>query len=165
MNAPRKPASPCKGEVGREADGRGSQSRFSRTAHMTKRARRLRSNTTDAEARIWRALRRNQIKNAGFRRQHPMGPFILDFYCPSLRLGIEIDGGQHSFDENRLSDERRSQWFSERGILIVRFWNNDVLANTVGVLSAIARVVDERIRAQTPTPTLPLSGGGRRAVR
>jgi len=163
MNAPQKPASPCKGEVGHEADGRGSQSRFSRTAHMTKRARRLRSNTTDAEARIWRALRRNQIKNAGFRRQHPMGPFILDFYCPSLRLGIEIDGGQHSFDENRLSDERRSQWFSERGILIVRFWNNDVLANTVGVLSAIARVVDERIRAQTPS--LPLSGGGRRAVR
>jgi very-short-patch-repair endonuclease len=131
---------------------------------MTKRAQRLRSNMTDAEARIWRALRRNQINNASFRRQHPMGPFILDFYCPALRLGIEIDGGQHSFDENRLSDERRSQWFSERGILIVRFWNNDVLANTAGVLSELARVVVYRIRGQTPTPTLPLSGGGSGAV-
>ena len=162
MSTPRIPTSPRKGEVGREAAGRGAKPRFSRNAQMTKRARRLRANMTDAEAKLWKALRRNQLNNVNFRRQHPVGPFTLDFYCPSLRLGIEIDGGQHAFEGHQLSDRKRTQWLSARGILIIRFWNNDVLGNIAGVLNEIARAVEDRTQqAQTPSPTLPLSGGGR----
>jgi hypothetical protein len=97
MTAPRQGlTSPCKGEVGREAAGRRSIPKFSRTVQMTKRARRLRRDMTDAERKLWQVLRREQIKGVSFRRQHPVGPFTLDFYAPALKLGIEIDGGQHA---------------------------------------------------------------------
>jgi very-short-patch-repair endonuclease len=163
MTSPRSFTSPCKGEVGREAAGRGSKRRFSRTEQMTKRARSLRSSMTDAEAKLWRAVRRDQINNLNFRRQHPVGPYTLDFYCPSLRLGIELDGGQHAEHGNRLNDQRRTRWLASKGILVIRFWNNDVLGNLDGVLTEILRVATERLaQVSTPSPTLPLSGGGRR---
>jgi very-short-patch-repair endonuclease len=124
---------------------------------MTERARRLRKEPTDAERKIWRALRRNQIDGLSFRRQHPIGPYTLDFYCPEVRLGIEIDGGQHALPDEAQKDLRRSQWLSSKKISILRFWNNDALRNTEGVLAEIARVANQL----TPSPTLPLSGGGR----
>ena len=162
MTAPRIPTSPCKGEVGREAAGRGSNRKFSRTAQMTQRARRLRSSMTDAEAKLWRAVRRNQIHNLSIRRQHPIGPYTLDFYCPSLRLGIELDGGQHAEKRGHHSDQKRTRWLASKDIIVIRFWNNDVLGNLEGVLSEIVRVATERSRqVLTPSPTLPLSGGGR----
>jgi very-short-patch-repair endonuclease len=149
--------SPCKGEVDREASGRGS--RFSRTQLMTARARNLRGNMTDAEARLWRALRRGQLNGLQFRRQHPIGPFTLDFFCPSLRLAIEIDGGQHAAQQKR-TDERRTLWLSEKNIAVVRYWNNDVFGNLQGVLADLVVVIEKRIGEVTPSPTLPLSGGG-----
>ena len=162
MTAPRAPTSSCKGEVGREAAGRGSKHRFSRTTQMTKRARRLRINMTDAEAKLWRAVRRNQIVNLSFRRQHPVGPYTLDFYCPSLQLGIELDGGQHAENNTQRVDQRRTRWLASKGITVLRFWNNEVLGNLSGVLSEIVRVAAERSeQLATPSPTLPLSGGGR----
>ncbi len=151
--------SPCKGEVGRVAAGRGSVSRFSRTGAMTSRARRLRGNMTDAEYKLWHALRRDQLNGLHFRRQHPVGPYTLDFYCPALRLAVEVDGGQHS-GQTKQADERRTHWFSDKGIAVVRFWNNDVLRNLEGVLTELAHIADERAKALTPAPTLPLSGGG-----
>jgi len=152
--------SPCKGEVGREAAGRGSKRRFSRTVALTKRARRLRAEMTDAEAKLWRALRRNQLDSLSFRRQHPLGAYTLDFYCPSLRLAIEVDGGQHAEGPGLRRDELRTTWLESKGIVSIRFWNNDVLTNLNGVLEVIAQVASQR-RALTPSPTLPLSGGGR----
>jgi very-short-patch-repair endonuclease len=149
--------SPCKGEVDREAGGRGS--RFSRTQLMTARARKLRGNMTDAEARLWRALRRGQLNGFQFRRQHPIGPFTLDFFCPALRLAIEIDGGQHAVQQKR-ADERRTQWLSEKSIVVVRYWNNDVFSNLRGVLADLVAAIENRARKVTPSPTLPLSGGG-----
>ena len=143
--------SPCKGGVARAAGGRGSVSRFSRTHDMTERARRLRRDLTDVERKFWQRLRREQISGLNFRRQHPVGPYVLDFYCPTLRLAIELDGGQHNLDQNRRKDERRTAW-------LLRFWNNDVTGNLAGVLTEIARIASEL----TPSPTLPLSGGGRR---
>jgi very-short-patch-repair endonuclease len=155
------PTSPCKGEVDREAIGRGS--RLSRTQLMTARARRLRGNMTDAEARLWRALRRGQLNGLQFRRQHPIGPLTLDFFCPTLRLAIEIDGGQHAVQQKR-ADERRTQWLSEKNIAVVRYWNNDVFSNLQGVLSDLTARLEkrtqERKQEMTPSPTLPLSGGG-----
>ena len=104
--------SPYKGEVDREASGRGS--RFSRTQVMTARAKRLRGSMTEAESKLWHALRRGRINGLGFRRQHPVGPFTLDFYCPILRLAIELDGGQHAVRQKQ--DERRTRFLSEKGI-------------------------------------------------
>jgi very-short-patch-repair endonuclease len=153
------PTSPCKGEVDREAGGWGS--RFSRTKDVTERARHLRANMTDAEARLWRALRRDQLNGFSFRRQHPIGPFTVDFYCSRLRLAVEVDGGQHA-ELRKQSDDRRTAWLAEKGITVVRYWNNDVLSNLDGVLSDLL-VQTERLAqaAATPTLTLPLSGGGK----
>ena len=159
MTSPRPLTSPCKGEVGREAAGRGSK--FARTKAMTKRARRLRTELPDAEAILWRAVRRDQLEGLSFRRQHPIGPYVLDFYCPEIRLGIEIDGGQHSLPKEVAKDSVRTEWLASKKIRMLRFWNNDALENIHGVLSEIARVANDRPSDLTPSPTLPLSGGGR----
>ena len=161
MTAPhdKSPTSPCKGEVDREAGGWGS--RFARTKEMTARARYLRSNMTDAEQRLWRALRRDQLNGLSFRRQHPLGPYTVDFYCPQLRLVVEVDGGQHA-EQRKQADERRTQWLAEKGVTVVRYWNNEVLSNLQGVLSDLLVHVERLLQAEkTPTPALPLSGGGR----
>ena len=159
MTSPRSPStSPCKGEVAREAGGRGSASRFSRTSVMTERARRLRREPSDVERKLWHRLRRDQLSGLSFRRQHPVGSYVLDFYCPSIGLAIELDGGQHNFEGQRQKDERPTRWLEANGIRLIRFWNNDVTGNLYGVLGEIARVASE----MTPSPTLPLSGGGRR---
>ncbi|MGB7223144.1 MAG: DUF559 domain-containing protein [Bradyrhizobium sp.] len=149
--------SPWKGEVDREAGGRGS--RFSRTQSMTARARKLRGSMTNAETRLWCALCRGQLDGHQFRRQHPIGPYTLDFYCVSLRLAVELDGGQHA--ERRIhADERRTRWLSEKSIVVVRYWNNDVLSNLQGVLDDLLTRVEQRAQTVTHSPTLPLSGGG-----
>lgn len=152
------PTSPCKGEVDREAGGRGS--RFSRTKGMAERARNLRANMTDAEARLWNALRRDQLNGFSFRRQHPIGPYTVDFYCSKLRLAVEVDGGQHA-ELRKQSDDRRTAWLTENGITVVRYWNNEVLSNLDGVLSDLLAQTEKLAQAAaTPTLTLPLSGGG-----
>jgi very-short-patch-repair endonuclease len=159
----RVPTSPCKGEVDGEAGGRGSLPgpRFSRSAAMTSRARKLRKDLTEAEKKLWRALRRDQIGGLSFRRQHPIGPYVLDFYCPELGLAIEVDGGQHGYLSKHIDDERRSRWLSTQNVQVIRFWNNDVMQNLDGVLSEIVLVAQIACnRDLTPTPTLPLSGGG-----
>ena len=156
--------SPCKGEVGGEAAGRGSPSRFARTKAMTHRAQRLRSAMTDAETELWKALRRRQIVNLQFRRQHAVGNYVLDFYCPSILLAIEIDGGQHNTPSGLATDASRTKWLANKGIAVLRYWNNDVLANLNGVLEDIARAVDERLRLTPPRRASradpPLSGEG-----
>ncbi len=149
--------SPCKGEVDREAVGRGS--RFSRTRPMTSRARRLRKNLTTAEQKLWQALRRGQHDGLLFRRQHPIGPYTLDFYCPELRLAIELDGGQHAL-ATKASDDRRTTWLATKQIVVVRYWNTDVLQNLTGVLSDLSSRTRALALQQTPSPTLPLSGEG-----
>ncbi len=157
---PSSSTSPWKGEVGREAAGRGSIARFSRTRAMTLRARRLRKDLTDSERKLWQALRRDQFRKLHFRRQHPIGSYVLDFYCPALRLAIELDGGKHSNEEYRARDERRTRWLSSKGIMLLRFWNSDVMSNFAGVLGEIWRIADARHSGMTPSLTLLLSGGG-----
>ena len=151
------PTSPSKGEVDREAVGRGS--RFSRTRTMTARAKNLRGSMTDAEARLWHSLRRDQLNGLHFRRQHPIGPFTLDFYCPALRLAIEVDGGQHA-EQRKRADARRTRWLKQKDIIVIRYWNNDVLGNLPGVLADLIAKIEKRKSELTPSPTLPLSGGG-----
>lgn len=98
-------------------------------------ARTLRTMPTDAEIRLWSRLRRKQLYGFRFRRQQPVGPYIVDFFCPAAKLVIEVDGGQHAVRENE--DASRTRWLEERGYRVLRFWNNEVLANTDGVIWAI----------------------------
>jgi very-short-patch-repair endonuclease len=136
-------------------------SRFNRTAIKTARARTLRRDGTDVERSLWQKLRNAQIGGASFRRQHPAGRYILDFYCPALCLAIELDGGQHA----QAVDGRRDEWLKQRGVTVLRFRNSDVIENLPGVLETIAAKVSE-LKARSVTPTrrwradLPLSGGG-----
>jgi len=106
------------------------------------RARRLRRDQTDAEQRLWSRLRRNALGKS-FRRQHPVGRYIVDFICLECRLIIEADGGQHSEDRAR-HDELRTKWLEERDYKVMRFWNNDILANTDGVIELILIALSER---------------------
>jgi very-short-patch-repair endonuclease len=105
-------------------------------------------------------LQRSQLAGLSFRRQHPLGRFIVDFYCPAIQLAIELDGGQHSERRHKIRDDIRSRWLQGKGIYVLRFWNNDVLQNTEGVWEEIVRAAALKLPPATPTPTLPLSGGG-----
>jgi very-short-patch-repair endonuclease len=125
-------------------------SRFDRTKLKTERARGLRVDATDVERRLWQKLRNAQIDGASFRRQHPAGRYILDFYCPALQLAIELDGGQHAQATSR--DRQRDEWLSARGVAVLRFWNSDVTQNLSGVLEVIALKVSE-LKSQGLTPS------------
>ena len=118
------------------------------------RARTLRQNMTEAERRIWQILRLNRMKGYKFRRQVPFGHYIADFVCHEARLIVEIDGGQH----DRLSprETERDEFLQSEGSRILRFWNNEVLANLDGVHETIA----SELGRITPTQTLPHQGGG-----
>ena len=107
-------------------------------------ARRLRQTPTDAENRLWLHLRRKQLRGLRFRRQHPIGNYVVDFFCPEVQLIIEVDGGQHNAPDSK--DDIRTAWLESRGYRVIRFWNNDVLTNTEGVLTTIADALNETQR-------------------
>ena len=96
---------------------------------QVKRARRLRRASTEAEK-----LRARQLGGAKFRRQTPIGPYIVDFVSFEHKLVLEIDGGQHNAPAGRQHDLKRTAWLENRGFRVLRFWNNQVLANLEGVL-------------------------------
>lgn len=153
-----------RGRLARKASRVGVASRFDRTPLKVARARRLRRNGTNVEMVLWQKLRNNQF-GVAFRRQHPAGPFVIDFYCAALRLAVELDGGQHAETDRVRHDQERTQWLRERGVTLLRFWNSDIVENLAGVLEAIAVKISE-LQASKMTPTrrwradLPLSGGG-----
>jgi very-short-patch-repair endonuclease len=120
------------------------------------RARDLRKSSTDAERRLWSRLRQKQLDGFRFRRQQPIGPYIVDFFCPEASLIIEVDGGQHTSTETE--DEARTRWLAARGYRVMRLWNNDVLGNTDGVLLTIR----DSLRGLTPHPNPPPQGGRER---
>src|SRR5512138_3676711 len=108
------------------------------------RARNLRRNQTEAERRLWSRLRDRQIAGHKFRRQVALGPYIVDFACFDERLIIELDGGQHGEAEQQLRDDERTAWLKANGYLVLRYWNNEVLENMEGVLTAIADALQDR---------------------
>jgi very-short-patch-repair endonuclease len=97
-------------------------------------ARALRQASTDAEIRLWAALRGRRLAGYKFRRQHSIGRFVVDFACTRHHLIVEADGGQHADSE---ADAERTRWLEGQGWRVLRFWNNDILANTEGVLERI----------------------------
>ncbi|MEJ2624912.1 MAG: endonuclease domain-containing protein [Pseudolabrys sp.] len=100
-------------------------------------ARRLRHNATNAEEILWRHLRRLQTRGTHFRRQVPIGSYVVDFACMAARLVIEVDGSQHGEGEGQVRDRKRTQWLEAEGYRVLRFWNNDVTQNSRAVLDAI----------------------------
>ena len=96
---------------------------------------------TDAERRLWACLRGRRLVGYKFRRQHPLGPFIVDFACIEHRLVIEADGGQHADSK---ADARRTAWLERHGWRVLRFWNPDILKSTEGVQEMILEALKER---------------------
>ncbi len=112
------------------------------------RARNLRQRSTDAERLLWRHLRDRQLAGLKFRRQHPLGNFIVDFVCVEHQLVIELDGGQHATQQQE--DAHREAFLMGLGYRILRFWNNEVLGNTEGVLEAIVKTAHS---SDPPSPS------------
>jgi very-short-patch-repair endonuclease len=114
----------------------------------------LRNNATLQEKILWSYLRKNRLKYK-FRRQHSIGPYIVDFYCPEKRLVIEIDGSQHN--ENQEYDRERTLHLENLGHRVLRFWNNEINTNIIAVIEMIATTLSTTPSAQADTP--PNLGG------
>ena len=120
--------------------------------NLKKRRGLLRKAQTDAEKRLWQTLRSRQMNGLKFFRQYGIGNYVLDFYCPAIRLAIEVDGSQHLENEY---DVKRTDSLRKENIFVLRFWNNDVLNNLDGVYRKITSIIKSKIEI-TP-PNLPLS--------
>ncbi|MFZ2163062.1 MAG: endonuclease domain-containing protein [Sideroxyarcus sp.] len=119
-------------------------------------AKALRSNQTEAELRLWYHLRAHRFMDLKFKRQKPIGSYIVDFVCVERMLIVEIDGGQHS--EQIEYDQRRDAWLRSQGYTVLRFWNNDVMQQLESVLEQIRLVV---VGEPSPPAPLPQAGEGR----
>ncbi len=108
---------------------------------LKQRRQGLRRDQTEAEKSFWAHLRNRRFYGMRFFRQYSIGPYILDFYCPAMRLAIELDGGQHAQDEHREYDEVRSEYLKSKGIDVMRFWNHAVLQDIEGVLGKLTERV------------------------
>jgi very-short-patch-repair endonuclease len=122
-----------------------------------KRARSLRADATNAERAIWYLVRAHRLNGVGFRRQTPIGPYIVDFVSHSAKVVIELDGGQHFEDAQEMRDARRDNFLRSRGFRVLRFSNHDVMTNKEGVWDVIAAAVGTAVAPSLPSPA---SGGG-----
>jgi very-short-patch-repair endonuclease len=118
-------------------------------------ARRLRRDSTDVERTLWQYLRGAQVMGVSFRKQHPIGNYIVDFCAPSLKLVIELDGGQHA--DALEADSKRTASLQQEGFTVLRFWNNDITGNMDGVRQTITDAVAKQ--QTTPPPPSPFRGG------
>ena len=119
--------------------------------------RRLRSEMTGAEARLWSKLRMKQFQELKFRRQHGIGPYIVDFYCPERSLVIEVDGDSHA-DANQIQkDRQRGNYLQSLGLQVIRYQNDDIIKNLVGVLEDLSKRVSS---SASTSPSPPYKGGG-----
>jgi very-short-patch-repair endonuclease len=113
-------------------------------------ARNLRRSQTAAERKLWLLLRDRRLAGFKFRRQHPIGPFIVDFCCTEAKVIVELDGGHHLLTHD--SDTARSGYLAGQGYRVLRFWNNDVLGNTSGVLERIVEALKRDRQRPSPCP-------------
>jgi very-short-patch-repair endonuclease len=117
------------------------------------RARAFRRNLTPPEARLWIRLKGDRLGGLGFRKQHPIGPYILDFYCAAAKLAVEVDGASHNTVERAAHDARRTVWLAGKGIRVIRVAAMAVRDEIGGVLDFIRWEADARIRTfDIPSP-------------
>lgn len=115
--------------------------------NLTKIARNLRKNSTEAEKMLWRHLSRRQLEGFKFRRQQPIERYIVDFVNFERKLVIEVDGGQHKLQKDK--DKKRDSWFEQKGFKVLRFWNNEIFENLEGVLDVVRR----NLLSPSPNPS------------
>lgn len=108
---------------------------------LKERRKELRNNATPAEQELWRVLKQSNLDGYKFRRQHSVGPYILDFYCPSEKLAIELDGDSHFTDDAMAYDLERTAYLNGVGIRVLRFLNTDVYVNIEAVCEKILMVI------------------------
>ena len=112
---------------------------YGATPDIFKKAKELRRYETEAEKRLWAKLCRNQLLGLNFRRQHPINRFIVDFFCVKIKLVIEVDGNIHELPENKVYDIGRSQILNDFGIKVIRFTNEEIIANIEKVIKNIEK--------------------------
>ena len=113
---------------------------------LTPIAKRLRHEMTDAERVLWREVRAHRFAGLKFKRQEPLGLYVVDFVCYAAKLIVELDGGHHADQQD--VDAERTRWLESCGFRVVRFWNNDVLTNTAGVMQEI----EKKLPSPRPSP-------------
>ncbi|MBN2080532.1 MAG: endonuclease domain-containing protein [Spirochaetes bacterium] len=117
-------------------------------------SRKLRNNLTQAEEKLWRYLKSKQFLGLKFRRQQPIGSYIVDFVCFENRIVIELDGGQ--LNDNPDKDNERDNWLRSQGFVVLRFWNNEVMKNMKGLMAVLRDCCESH-----PPPAPPVKGGGK----
>jgi very-short-patch-repair endonuclease len=122
-----------------EIQQRGIAMSQAQESKMFLRARILRRNLTIAEKILWRRLRAHRLSGAGFRRQHPIGPYVVDFCAPRKKIIVELDGEPHSSQKEY--DAARSDYLAEQGYTVIRFWNNEVMTDIEGVIRKIRHFI------------------------
>ena len=136
MGGSQRPPSPGGGGSAAKPPGRGDTAgRLAAFRRQT--AKRLRANTTEAERKLWRALKAVPVEGTHFRKQVPIGPYVADFACLAARLVIELDGGHHSRDHVARKDQERQHWLEREGFRVLRFWDSEASDNREGVLDTI----------------------------
>jgi very-short-patch-repair endonuclease len=116
----------------------------------------LRKKATDTERTLWRHFRNQNFAGYKFRRQHPLGCYVLDFFCPTAKLAIELDGGGHNYRFGQIRDRRRSNLLADHGITVLRFWNHQVRYEPDSVLKAIWFALEERCSSEPSPQSSPL---------
>ena len=129
------------------------QSMLKYNTSLKQPARKLRTDMTDAERLLWSRLRGKQVLGVQFYRQKPIGPYIVDFHAPAVKLVVEVDGSQHFEEAGQVSDRRRDAYLGSLGQRVLRFDNFQVLKETEAVLATIFGVVAERVKSP-PAPLL-----------
>lgn len=122
-------------------------------------ARTLRKVPTHAEKLLWRLLRDRRFAGYKFRRQHPAGPYVLDFYCAAAKLAVELDGDVHGTPARKSSDEVRGAYLTRQGIRVLRVWNVELVENQEGVMQLLFEELQGRRANPHPDP-LPRKGEG-----
>ena len=110
-------------------------------------ARAMRKAPPPAEERLWRVVRNRRLAGYKFRRQHPLGPYILDCYCPAARVVVELDGDTHADPEAQKQDAERTAYLERRGIVVLRFWNVSLADNHEGVVDRILEACAPRVKS------------------
>jgi very-short-patch-repair endonuclease len=134
---------------GRGEQGRGKTRRLEINLARRSSSRELfeiikdqRQNPTPAESKLWQELRRKNLSGFKFRRQHPVAGYILDFYCPKAKIGIEVDGEIHKQSSQIEHDKQRTEDLAAIGVKIIRFWNAEIMNDVESVLEKIVEVIE-----------------------
>jgi very-short-patch-repair endonuclease len=124
------------------------------------RAKSLRRTMTRAETLLWRYIKAEHLDGLSFRRQAPIGAYIVDFVCHDAKIIVELDGDSHDFEQRIRHDEARDAWLSTRGYLVLRFTNEQVMSELEAVLIVIRETATSGTRSVPPSLSLPRKGGG-----